>query len=126
MRKLISVTLLTITAVTSALIFSETAQAGKRDRRERQETYCYPVNQKRVSRDSAYHPRAYTDGYRQGRASARKGDVYKPRTAGGEFARGFEDGYFGEEFSGQTHIVPNSVDYETVTHCSTRTIRYSD
>ncbi|KAF3885807.1 MULTISPECIES: hypothetical protein [Nostocales] len=64
-------------------------------RRAGQETYCYPVNQKRVSRDPAYHPRAYTDSYRQGLASGRKEEAYKPRTSGGEFARGFEDGYFG-------------------------------
>jgi hypothetical protein len=123
MKKIISITLLTIAATPSFLFFNQTAFAGERSR-ERKETYCYPVTEPRISRDPAYHPRAYADGYRQGRTSARKGEVYKPRTAGGEFARGFEDGYHGEEFSNQKQIVPDRIDYETVTKCSTRTIRY--
>jgi hypothetical protein len=79
--------------------------------------YCYPVTQWFVKQDPAYHPQAYADGYRQGRESAKKGKVYKPRTAGGEFARGFEDGYYGRAFTGQKQVVPNEYRPYTTTEC---------
>ncbi|WP_243146702.1 hypothetical protein [Scytonema sp. UIC 10036] len=112
-----------VALIVAPSFWQETAFARERPR-ERTETYCYPVIQTRVSEDPAYHPRAYADGYRQGLASAQKGEAYKPRTALGEFARGFDDGYFGKEFTGQKHSVPNQVYYEKTTECSTRTIRY--
>ena len=62
---------------------------------------------------AADHPHAYADGFRQGQQSFRKGKAYKPRTAGGEFARGFEDGYFNRPFTGQKVVVlPPPVVYE--------------
>ncbi len=56
-------------------------------------------------RDNANHPNAYTDGYREGRVNAQKGEKYVPRTAGGEFSRGFEDGYYGNKSTGQDPAV---------------------
>jgi len=55
---------------------------------------------------SADHPHAYADGYRQGEQSFRNREAYKPRTAGGEFARGFEDGYFNRSYTGQEVVLP--------------------
>ncbi|WP_169216586.1 hypothetical protein [Brasilonema sp. UFV-L1] len=52
--------------------------------------------------------------------------MYKPRTAGGEFGRGFDDGYFGNEFTSQKDSVPDGVKYETTTQCSTGTVEYSN
>jgi hypothetical protein len=80
--------------------------------------YCYPTTQWQVNEDPGYHPHAYSDGYRQGQSSAKKGDNYNPRTAGGEFARGFDDGYYGKEFAGQKNIVQNVVRPYTTTECS--------
>jgi hypothetical protein len=71
-----------------------------------------------VDEDAAYHPQAYADGYRQGQQSAKKRNNYKPRTAGGEFARGFDDGYYGREFSGQKQTVPNEYKPYTTSQCS--------
>jgi hypothetical protein len=79
--------------------------------------YCYPVTQWYINQDPGYHPRAYSDGYRQGQQSAKKGNSYKERTAGGEFARGFEDGYYGREFQGQKHIVANVYQPFTTNEC---------
>ncbi|HEY9635619.1 MAG TPA: hypothetical protein V6D14_19605 [Coleofasciculaceae cyanobacterium] len=112
MKRIVAATLLTLAAVPVSLLFTEPAKAG---------TYsvCYPVTQPQVSRDDADHPGAYGDGYREGRASARNGDAYRPRSAGGEFSRGFEDGYYGRRFSGQQYSVPNRVDYYTTQQCNT-------
>jgi glucan-binding YG repeat protein len=52
-------------------------------------------------RDNANHPSAYTDGYREGRVNAQKGEKYVPRSGGGEFSRGFDDGYYGKQSTGQ-------------------------
>jgi hypothetical protein len=80
--------------------------------------YCFPTTQWQVNEDPGYHPHAYSDGYRQGQSSAKKGQNYKPRTAGGEFARGFDDGYYGKEFVGQKNIVQNVIKPYTTTECS--------
>ena len=80
--------------------------------------YCYPTTQLQVDQDPAYHPHAYSDGYRQGQSSAKKGEGYKERSAGGEFARGFDDGYYGREFAGQKNIVQNVIRPYTTTECS--------
>jgi hypothetical protein len=77
---------------------------------------CYPVAE-RYQNSAADHPGAYRDGYTQGRESARKGESFKPRTAGGEFARGFEDGYFGRAFTGQKVVVPDTVQYYASGDC---------
>jgi hypothetical protein len=44
-----------------------------------------------AERSDAYHPQDYNDGYREGIASKAKRETYQARSAGGEFARGFED-----------------------------------
>jgi len=80
--------------------------------------YCFPTTQWQVNEDPGYHPHAYSNGYRQGQSSAKKGDKYNPRTAGGEFARGFDDGYYGKEFAGQKNIVQNVIRPYTTTECS--------
>nr|WP_238360827.1 hypothetical protein [Iningainema tapete] len=116
------------------LFFNETAFGRERNRhrshqehREQMvETECHPVTEPYVSEDAANHPGAYSDGYRQGTASAQRGESFKPRTAGGEFARGFRDGYYGKRFAGQENEVPDRVQYRTVTKCSTRNIQYRD
>jgi len=79
--------------------------------------FCYPYTQWLMKQDPAYHPQAYADGYRQGRQSTERAENYKPRTAGGEFARGFEDGYYGREFTGQKHIVADRYRPYTTTDC---------
>ena len=81
--------------------------------------YCYPVIHESISEDAAFHPRAYKDGYRQGRENAIKGKSYKPRSAGGEFGRGFDDGYFNRGFTGQRHTIPNQVNTYTTQECET-------
>ncbi len=64
-----------------------------------------------TERSDAYHPQAYSDGYREGIASKAKRETYQARSAGGEFARGFEDGYFGRANSGQRYTVSPTKDY---------------
>jgi hypothetical protein len=64
---------------------------------EEQEKFSYT----QVYRDNANHPNAYTDGYREGRMNAQRREKYAPRTGGGEFSRGFDDGYYGKESTGQ-------------------------
>jgi hypothetical protein len=76
--------------------------------------YCYPVTQYRTVRDPAYHPQAYEDGYREGANVARKSEKYEPRTVGGEFARGFDDGYEGRPLTGQRNTIADRQEsYET-------------
>ena len=114
MRRIVAVTVLALTAVPGSFLFAQSANA---------DTYsvCYPVTQQQVSQDAADHPSAYRDGYREGRESARDGDAYRPRSAGGEFARGYEDGYYGRRFAGQQYVIPNRVDYYTAQQCNTYT-----
>jgi hypothetical protein len=64
-----------------------------------------------TEQSDAYHPQAYNDGYREGMASKAKRETYQARSAGGEFARGFEDGYFGRANSGQRYTVMPVKDY---------------
>jgi hypothetical protein len=80
-------------------------------------SYCYPVTSWLLDQDPGYHPQAYADGYRQGQQSAKRGNNYQPRTAGGEFGRGFDDGYYGREFSGQKQTVPNEYKPYTTSQC---------
>jgi hypothetical protein len=76
--------------------------------------YCYPVTQYRTVRDPAYHPQAYEDGYREGANVARKYEKYEPRTVGGEFARGFDEGYEGRPLAGQRNTIADRQEsYET-------------
>jgi glucan-binding YG repeat protein len=65
---------------------------------------CYEQKEfsyKEVKHDNANHPNAYADGYREGKVNAQKGEKYAPRSGGGEFSRGFDDGYYGKNSTGQ-------------------------
>ncbi len=75
-----------------------------------------------LERSDAYHAQAYSDGYREGIASKAKRETYQARTAGGEFARGFEDGYFGRATSGQRYTVLPIKDYQ----CQCRLLTTTD
>ncbi len=115
MKRLVAATLLTVATIPASLLFAQPAKA---------ETYtaCYPVTQPNIIQNSADHPGAYADGYSEGRQSRRNGDAYKPRNAGGEFARGFEDGYFGHRFTSQAYAVRNRIEYKTTQQCNTYTV----
>lgn len=54
-------------------------------------------------KSDAYDPNAYADGYQEGIANKANWQTYQARSAGGEFARGFEDGYFGRKNTGQRY-----------------------
>ncbi|NEU71979.1 hypothetical protein PI95_005150 [Hassallia byssoidea VB512170] len=130
MKKIISASLVVLAATTGFLHGQQPVQAHRRYNyggypyyhRYRYPIepirYCFPTTQWLVDEDPAYHPQAYSDGYRQGQTSAKKRQKYKPRTAGGEFARGFDDGYYGKQFAGQKNIVPNVIKPYTTTECS--------
>jgi hypothetical protein len=92
-KKIVSIALLSLATLSTPVLFSQAARAD-------QEVYCHPVTDKQASRNSSSHPHAYADGYQAGEQSFRDGVGYKPRTEGGEFARGFEDGYFNRPYSG--------------------------
>lgn len=122
MKNIMALSLFTLATMTGILVNSQAAQAHRRYYRHYPYSrlslyYCYPTTQWVVDQDPAYHPQAYADGYRQGQAQAKRGNSYKPRTAGGEFSRGFDDGYYGREFAGQKHIVPNEITPYTTTRC---------
>lgn len=86
--------------------------------------YCYPVEKTRTLKDPGNHPQAYDNGYREGAAAARGNKPYEPRTAGGEFARGFDDGYYGRPYGEQQNTVPNRTETYTSSQC--RTYYYND
>ena len=60
----------------------------------------------------AYNPTAYTDGYLEGIRSKTNRQTFQARSAGGEFARGFEDGYFGRRSTGQRYTELPVKDYK--------------
>jgi len=93
-KKIAFIALLSLTTVSISLLSSQAARADKI-------IYCHPVTDNQVSRNPADRPHTYADGYREGEQSFRDGVAYKPRTGGGEFARGFEDGYFNRPYTGQ-------------------------
>lgn len=99
-------------AIPFLLLFSASARAE-------QYNHCYPVEKVRIIKDSGNHPNAYDDGYREGVETAREGDEYEPRSAGGEFARGFDDGYYGRPYTGQQNTIPNRRETYTTRQCST-------
>lgn len=86
--------------------------------------YCYPIQKTRTLQDPGSHPQAYDNGYREGAATARAKKPYEPRSAGGEFARGFEDGYYGRPYAGQQNTVPDRTDTYSTKQC--RTYYYND
>jgi hypothetical protein len=80
--------------------------------REEIEATCKPDLQEIfVAKSDAYHANAYSDGYQEGTASKAKSETYQARSAGGEFARGFEDGYFGRRNTGQRYTELPIKDY---------------
>jgi hypothetical protein len=80
-------------------------------------TVCKPVTSTNIVRDAAAHVGAYEDGFGEGRLSASRGETYKPRSVGGEFARGFDDGYSGRRFTGQEYAVRDRVESYTTQQC---------
>jgi hypothetical protein len=86
--------------------------------------HCYPVQKNRTVEDAGYHPNAYDNGYREGAESSRKQEPYQPRTAAGEFSRGFDDGYYGRPYTGQKNTVPNRKETYETSQC--RTYYYND
>jgi hypothetical protein len=118
MKRIVTATLLILAATPTYFLFTQPASAGNKDK----VTVCHPTQQVRVVKDAADHPAAYRDGYREGEQSARKGDAYKPRTVGGEFSRGFEDGYYGRPFTGQRYEVADRLETYTTQQCDTYTV----
>jgi len=86
--------------------------------------HCYPVTQYRMVRDPGYHPQAYEDGYREGVNAIQQGEQYEPRSSGGEFARGFDDGYYGRPRAEQRHTIPDHQEAYQTNQC--RTYSYND
>ncbi|MBD2775446.1 hypothetical protein [Iningainema tapete] len=125
MKKIIPILLVALATTTGFLLNTQPVEAhGRYYRKHYYRRYypfparsCFPVTQWYLKEDPGYHPQAYSDGYRQGRESAKDGDKYKPRTAGGEFARGFDDGYYGRKFAGQRQIVANTYVPYTSSDC---------
>lgn len=112
MKSILFATVLTFVTAPAILYFSQPAKADL-------VSYCYPVTQRNVIQNAADHPGAYADGYSEGRKSRRDGDAYTARTAGGEFARGFEDGYYGRRFTGQEYVVRDKIERFTTQECNT-------
>ena len=94
MKKLVLAALLGLATVSTSLLSPQAVKADEVINTSADKNYL-----------AADHPHAYADGYRQGEQSARDGKAYKPRTAGGEFAQGFEDGYFNRPYTGQKVVV---------------------
>lgn len=111
-KKIVVAAIFSLIAASTSLLFP---QAAKADR----VVYCHPVTDNRVLKESAAdHPYAYANGFREGEQSARNREVYKPRTAGGEFARGFQDGYLNLPYAGQENVVPRTIVQHTTTVCN--------
>lgn len=98
--KKIAAALLSLVAVSTSLLYPQVAKANR-------VIYCADLAEDETVTYSADHPHAYADGYREGEQSARNKEAYKPRTVGGEFARGFEDGYYNRRYAGQKQVVLN-------------------
>lgn len=96
----------------SIIFLALSAQAG-------QYQHCYPIQKTRTVEDPGYHPNAYDNGYREGAESSRKLESYQPRTAAGEFSRGFDDGYYGRLYTGQKNTVPNRQETYETSQCRT-------
>jgi hypothetical protein len=91
------------TRILKDIIFKEEIEATCRA--ERQESTA-------TWQSDAYNATAYADGYREGVESKAKRETYQVRSAGGEFARGFEDGYFGRKSTGQRYTATPVKDYQ--------------
>ncbi len=113
MNKLVAATIVALSAAPAYFLFTPPASASDAL------TVCNPVTATNIVRNAAAHPVAYEDGFGEGRQSASRGEAYRPRSVGGEFARGFEDGYFGRRFSGQEYAVRDRVESYTTQQCNT-------
>ncbi|MBV8882812.1 MAG: hypothetical protein JO235_02250 [Chroococcidiopsidaceae cyanobacterium CP_BM_RX_35] len=110
MKKIVAA-LLSLVAGSTALLCPQAAKAD-------QVVDCHPITENQASRNSADNARAYAYGYREGEQSFRDGVPYKPRTAGGEFARGFEDGYFNRPYASQGDVGSNTFVQSTTQDCN--------
>ena len=107
MKKIVIAALLSLATVSTSLISPQAVKADEVLSRNYD-----TASQADESHWAADHPHAYADGFRQGEQSARDRKAYRPRTAGGEFARGFEDGYFNRPYTGQKVVIlPRPVIY---------------
>jgi hypothetical protein len=112
MKKTVVAAIFSLIAGSTSLLFTQAAKADSI-------VYCHPVTNNKVIQESvADRSHAYADGYREGEQSARNRVAYKPRTVGGEFARGFEDGYFNLPYSGQETVVPKTIVQHTTQVCN--------
>jgi hypothetical protein len=102
MNKIISAALLTVVTGATPILFIHPALADR-------VIYCTPETQTNVSRDPGNYPHAYADGYQDGQESFREGQDYRHQRQGGEFARGFQDGYYNHPYTGQKYVVPDRV-----------------
>jgi hypothetical protein len=101
------ISLLPLLLAPALAFFPKLAQAA-------QYQHCYYSQKVRIIQDSGNHSNAYDDGYREGAEAARRGDAYEARSVGGEFARGFEDGYHNRPYTGQQNVVPDRTEtYQT-------------
>jgi hypothetical protein len=99
MKKVLVSTLFSLAAISTSLLSPQAAKAA---------TVVYCNSGIYSQSDAADHSQAYADGYRQGQQSFREGQAYQPRTVGGDFGRGFEDGYFNRPYTGQQVVVANT------------------
>lgn len=86
MKRIVLGALLTIATTPVFLLFNQPAEA--------QINYCDSAQ----NNNAGNHQNAYADGYREGQQSARDRQTYRPRTAGGNFDRGFYDGYYNRPY----------------------------
>jgi hypothetical protein len=96
-KKITFAALLTFATAPTFLLFNPPAKADI--------PYCHVYDD-----SAADHPGAYVDGYREGVQSARNGDRYQRRSAGGDFAIGFRDGFFHRRFNRSLAHCDSSVD----------------
>jgi hypothetical protein len=111
MKRLVAASIVVLSSAPVYFLFTPPASASE------VVTVCKPVTSTNVVRNAAAHPAAYEDGFGEGRQSASRGETYEPRSVGGEFARGFEDGYFGRRFTGQEYAVRDRVQTYTTQQC---------
>jgi hypothetical protein len=111
MKKIVSAALLSLVTGATTTLFIQPAQADR-------VIYCTPDTHTNVLKDPADHPDAYADGYREGQQSARAGEAYRPRATGGEFARGFDDGYYNRRYTGQQYVAPTRIEQYTTQNCN--------
>lgn len=110
MKKIVSPALLSLFTVATSLLSPQVAKADR-------VLYCNPVTSNQLSSNSVNRSNAYANGYREGQQKARDREAYKPRTEGGEFARGFEDGYFNLRYTGQVYV-PDKSEQSTTQRCN--------